>query len=160
MVAKNSNDDFTFSIEGKDYTISEKSDLVNNKQKQNLHAPSLTIGAIISGICIAVIFFGIGDDLSEPLVEKQLVEEPTKSPQISMDTFIQNGSPMLGSEDATITLIEFGDYQCHFCNVYYHNTEHKIYEDYVVTGKVKIIQFQRRTVLSKRIKNKLYICLL
>ena len=44
-------------------------------------------------------------------------------------------------------MIEFGDYQCHFCNVYYHNTEHKIYEDYVVTGKVKII-FKDYTIIG------------
>jgi protein-disulfide isomerase len=150
VVVKDSNKDFTFSIEGKDYTISEKSDLVDNKQKQNLHVPSLTIGAIISGICIAVIFFGIGglSESSEPLVEKQLLEEPIKPKQISMDTFIQNGSPMLGSEDATITLIEFGDYQCHFCNVYYHNTEHKIFQNYIKTGKVNVI-FKDYTIIGQ-----------
>ena len=49
-----------FSIEGKEYTISEKSDFLKNKQKQTLDVPSLTIGAIISGICIAVVFFWNG----------------------------------------------------------------------------------------------------
>ena len=60
MDVKDSNDEFTFSIEGKDYTISEKNNSVRDNQKQTLHVPSLTIGAIITGICIAVIFFGIG----------------------------------------------------------------------------------------------------
>ena len=74
---------------------------------------------------------------SEPLIEKQLSEEPNKPVQITTGTFLDNGSPILGDSNAPITLVEFGDYQCHFCNVYYHNTEHKIYEDYVVTGKSK-----------------------
>ncbi len=33
-------DDFTFSIEGKDYTISEKKSTPEKNNKQTLHAPS------------------------------------------------------------------------------------------------------------------------
>ena len=73
MNVKDSNDEFTFSIEGKEYSISEKNNSIKKNQKQTLHLPSLTIGAVISGICIAAIVFGIGDisESSEPLVEKQ-----------------------------------------------------------------------------------------
>ena len=48
MDLKDSNDDFTFTIEGKDYTISEKNNSVKKNQKQSLHIPSLTIGAVPS----------------------------------------------------------------------------------------------------------------
>ena len=155
MEAKDSNKDFTFSIEGKEYTISEKNNTsenntTENSKKQTLHAPSLTIGAIISGICIAVIVFGIGDlaESSSPLIEKQLSEEPVKPVQITMGTFFENGSPILGNSNAEITLIEFGDYQCHFCNVYYQNTEHEILEKYVMTGKVNVI-FKDYTIIGQ-----------
>ena len=149
MVTKDSDEDFTFSIEGKDYTISEKNDVIKDNQKQTLHVPSLTIGAIISGICIAVIFFGIGD-LSEPsesLIEKQIVEESMKPVQITVETFMENGSTILGDPNAPITLVEFGDYQCHFCNVYYQNTEHEIFENYVKTGKINMI-FKDYTIIG------------
>ena len=127
------NDDFTFSIEGKDYTISEKKNTQEKSKKQTLHAPSLGIGAIITGICIVGVFFGLGDfsESTEPLIEKQISQEPNPPQQISVETFMQNGSPMLGNPDAPITLVEFGDYQCHFCNVFYHNTEHEILENFV-----------------------------
>lgn len=155
MEAKDSNKDFTFSIEDKEYTISEKNNTgenntTENSKKQTLHAPSLTIGAIISGICIAVIVFGIGDltESSSPLIEKQLSEEPVKPVQITMGTFFENGSPILGNSNAEITLIEFGDYQCHFCNVYYQNTEHEILEKYVMTGKVNVI-FKDYTIIGQ-----------
>jgi len=146
---KKLNDDFTFSIEGKDYTISEKSNSIKNNRKQILHAPSLTIGAIITVICITVVFFGMDgiSTPSEPLIEKQLSEEPNKPVQVTTGTFLDNGSPMLGDPNAPITLVEFGDYQCHFCNVYYHNTEHKIYENYVKTGKINII-FKDYTIIG------------
>jgi len=149
MDLKDSNDDFTFTIEGKDYTISEKNNSVKKNQKQSLHIPSLTIGAVITGICIAVVFFGIEgiSESSVPLIEKQLTEESIQPKQITLDTFFQNGSPILGNKNASITLVEFGDYQCHFCNVYYHNTEHKIFEEYVMTGKVNII-FKDYTIIG------------
>ena len=150
METKDSDKEFTFSIEGKDYTISEKKDSPkNNNNKQTLHVPSLTIGAIISGICIAVVVFGIGDlsGTSEPLIEKQLIEERTEPVQITMETFFENSSPILGNPNAEITLVEFGDYQCHFCNVYFHNTEHKIFENYVMSGKVNVI-FKDYTIIG------------
>ncbi len=52
---------------------------------------------------------------------------------------LSGGSPVLGSPDAPITMIEFGDYQCTNCHRYFTNTEHMILKDYVETGKVKII---------------------
>ena len=149
MDVKDSNDEFTFSIEGKDYSISEKNNSVRDNQKQTLHIPSLTIGAIISGICIAVIFFGVGgiSGTSEPLIEKQLVTESIKPVEITADTFMENGSTILGDPNAPITLIEFGDYQCHFCNVYYQNTEHEIFKNFVMTGKVNVI-FKDFTIIG------------
>ena len=147
MESRDSNDDFTFTIEGKEYTISEKNN-TSKSQKQNFHVPSLTIGAIISVICIAGVFFGVTGltESSEPLVEKQL-DETVKPKQISINTFIDNGSPILGDVNAKITIIEFGDYQCHFCNVYYHNTEHRIFQEYVMTGKVNVI-FKDYTIIG------------
>jgi len=145
-------DDFTFTIEGKDYTISEKEKENTSKKsdKQTLHATSLGIGAIIAGICIVGVFFGFGGfpESSEPLIEKQIIQELQTPKQISMNTFIQNGSPVLGKADAPITLVEFGDYQCHFCNVFYHNTEHEILENYVMTGKVNVI-FKDYTIIGQ-----------
>ncbi len=142
--------DFSFTIEGKEYSISEKQNTSKKSDKQTLHVPSLGIGAIIAGICIAGVFFGLGDfsESSEPLIEKQIVQQPQVPQQISIDTFIQNGSPVLGNAEAAITLVEFGDYQCHFCNVFYHNTEHEILENYVMAGKVNVI-FKDYTIIGQ-----------
>lgn len=46
---------------------------------------------------------------------------------------------VLGSEDATVTLIEFTDYQCPFCGRHYEQTFGEIKKNYVDTGKVKYI---------------------
>jgi protein-disulfide isomerase len=49
------------------------------------------------------------------------------------------GSPILGSESAKITIVEFGDYQCHQCYNWFHNTKDSIVENYIETGKVNLI---------------------
>ncbi len=60
-----------------------------------------------------------------------------------MNTFLANGSPILGNPDAPVTLVEFGDYQCHFCNVFFHSTEDDILKNYVETGKVRMIPLRK-----------------
>jgi len=63
---------------------------------------------------------------------------PNMSQQI-LDINLKNGSPILGSENAPITIIEFGDYQCEACYHWFHNTRADIIDNYVETGKAKLI---------------------
>jgi protein-disulfide isomerase len=106
-----------------------------------IHGPSLAIGAVITSVVIIVVFLGF-QGISN---ETELTMQPTPTvqvsgpPKITMDTFLENGSPILGNPNAPITLIEFGDYQCHFCNVFFHSTEDDILKNYVETGKVRMI---------------------
>lgn len=106
-----------------------------------IHAPSLVIGAIIASITITLVIFGINNSSNEI----ELSIEPTPEmdqigpKKITMDTFLSNGSPILGDPNAPITLVEFGDYQCHYCNVFFQSIEKDIVKNYVDTGKVKII---------------------
>jgi len=106
-----------------------------------IHGPSLGIGAAVASIMIIIVFLGFNGITNEPelTIEPTPTTEPIGPAKITMDTFLENGSPILGDIDAKVTLVEFGDYQCHFCNVYFHSTEHKIIQQYVETGKVKII---------------------
>ena len=55
------------------------------------------------------------------------------------DVLIKNGSPILGSVDAPLTLVEFGDYQCSFCKRHFDQTHDLIMKNYVETNKVKIV---------------------
>jgi protein-disulfide isomerase len=51
----------------------------------------------------------------------------------------EEGSYIKGEEDAPVTLFEFSDYQCPFCGRYFTQTYPQIEENYVKTGKVKIV---------------------
>ena len=106
-----------------------------------IHGPSLAIGAGISAVVLVIAFLGF-DEINN---ESELVMQPTPTVQpegpakITMETFLSNGSPILGNANAPVTLVEFGDYQCHFCNVFFHSTEGDILKNYVETGKVRMI---------------------
>jgi len=49
------------------------------------------------------------------------------------------GSPILGDPLAPITIVEFGDYQCHQCYNWYHNTKPAITTNYIETGKANLV---------------------
>jgi protein-disulfide isomerase len=59
--------------------------------------------------------------------------------KVTINLLVDNSSPILGSKDAPITMIEFGDYQCFFCNKFYHTIEPDIVKNYVNTGKVRMV---------------------
>lgn len=50
-----------------------------------------------------------------------------------------NGSPILGSESAPVTIIEFGDYQCPFCQRWNLQIKPLIEQNYINSGKVKLV---------------------
>ena len=104
-----------------------------------IHAPSLAIGAIIASIVIIGVLFGFNNTTNELEILPTPAIGPAEPEEITMNTFVSNGSPVLGDPNAPITLVEFGDYQCHYCNVFFDTIEKDIMKNYVDTGKVKII---------------------
>jgi len=113
-----------------------------------IHGPSLAIGAAVASVALIIVFLGfdtISNESELVLEPTPIISEPTQTiresgpPKVSMATFLENGSPILGDPNAPVTLVEFGDYQCKFCNVFFHSTEDDILKNYVETGKVRMI---------------------
>ena len=129
------------------------SDEIKTEKKANtssrIHGPSIVYGASITAVIVLV--FAFGGDFIQP-TEKEIIEEQIitqeNNNELTLDTFFGNSSPLLGNPNAPIILVEFGDYQCHFCNVFYHNTEHEILENFVTTGKVNVI-FKDYTIIGQ-----------
>jgi len=46
---------------------------------------------------------------------------------------------ILGDANAKVTLIEYGDYQCPYCAQFFSQTESQIIQNYVNTGKVRMV---------------------
>ena len=81
----------------------------------------IIIGIIVGGF---VVGYGTNSNNSETLTSEKL---------------IKNGSPIMGNIDASITILEWGDYQCTYCYKFHQNTLNIINEEFIKTGKVKII---------------------
>ena len=115
----------------------------NLKKTRQLHIPSIALGAGIAISCLVLgIFLGnfIDEENSQLLVETPTITNIEKQQNMSnLATLVKNGSPMLGSINAPLTLVEFGDYQCSYCKRHFDQTHDLIMKNYVATSKVKIL---------------------
>ena len=94
--------------------------------------------AITIAFVVLVVVVGIAASTYYSTLLEMQQYRPSMSQQI-LDINIKNGSPILGSENAPITIIEFGDYQCEACYHWFHNTRADIIDNYVETGKAKLV---------------------
>ncbi len=115
----------------------------NLKKTRYVHIPSVALGA---GIAISCLVLGIFLANFIDMEDSQLLAEIPTITNIEKqqnargpDVLIKNGSPILGSVDAPLTLVEFGDYQCSFCKRHFDQTHNLIMKNYVETNKVKIV---------------------
>jgi len=125
----------------KNNSIESSSKITKQPSKLTIHWPSLGIGAVIAVACI---FFGIMmanmvDTESTQILDEITIDEIGSIKKPTFSSFTDNSSPILGDGNAPLTLIEFGDYQCTFCNKFFHETVDSILTNYVETGKVKIL---------------------
>jgi protein-disulfide isomerase len=69
-------------------------------------------------------------------IEKRLADTiPVKdSAQLNV-----SGRYALGQKDASVTLAEFGDYQCPYCRRFYTDIFQKLRKNYIETGKVRFV---------------------
>jgi protein-disulfide isomerase len=97
---------------------------------------------------IAVSFFGgyvIGGQETKNVVQTiktipQTNPQPTSNPNQPQQTVkfqIPSFVPSRGSDSAQFNIVEFGDYQCPFCEKFFQEIEPQIKQDYIDTGKVK-----------------------
>jgi len=87
------------------------------------------IGGIIAAIIIGITAVSFSNT-SEP---DEIIES-----EFSLQRYYDIGH-LLGTSDAPITIVEFGDYQCPFCSEWYIETMPIIKEQLVDTGKINLV---------------------
>jgi len=92
---------------------------------------------VILVIVVAISFSSYQANLLEMHDKTKYLEKiaAKQSPLLNLE----NGSPPLGPESAPITIVEFGDYQCEACYAWFHNTRDTLINNYIETGKAKLI---------------------
>ena len=95
---------------------------------------------IVSGVIIAVaVMYSGGVDLGGKKTDEKKQLSAESAGEASALLGVVGGDQVLGSPSASVTFIEFGDFQCPFCGRFYSTTEKELKEKYVKTGKVKFI---------------------
>lgn len=80
---------------------------------------------VIIGIFVGVYLSIIDNDQNEILLTTEKLK--------------MNGSPILGNPSASITILEWGDYQCTFCYKFHESTLDIIHKEYIETGVVNLV---------------------
>jgi protein-disulfide isomerase len=71
---------------------------------------------------------------------KKIIDEElsgTAPTETKRETVAVGNLPIQGSEGAKVTIVEFSDYQCPFCERHYTQTESQIKKEYIDKGLVK-----------------------
>ena len=89
---------------------------------------------ILVGIIISIVITSVIVVYSSSSVETENLDVRTHG-MISTTM----GSSILGNPSAKITIVEFGDYQCHQCYNWFHNTKPTVFQNYVDTGKINFV---------------------
>lgn len=115
-----------------------EAEYVEPKKKDWLLPVSILIaGVMISGSLI----YMVGSNSSGQKQKSQTIvlgDNPPPSPSGELPP-VGGRDVILGDAKAPVTLIEYGDYQCPFCGRFFHEVEPPLRDEYIKTGKVKMV---------------------
>lgn len=98
---------------------------MSSRSKASMLLPPILIISLLMGISA-----GCGPATPQP---------PTIAPTPTWPSQTPEGEPVKGSPDAPVTIIEYTEYQCPFCARFVQETLPLIEENYIATGKVRLI---------------------
>ncbi len=106
----------------------------HNESKSNLLAGSIIAAALIlGGAYVYGSSMKSGNNLAN-LGNQLPSQEANKKVEVGV-----GGGAVLGDPNAPVTIIEFADFQCPYCERMHSDSGLKIREEYVKTGKVKMV---------------------
>lgn len=115
---------------------------MNEQNKNNLSIPA---SIIVAGILIAgAVYLSSGQrtvtSATSPAAPSQQAQVGQPAAQAADIAKVKiDGHPFIGNPDAPVTVAYWYDYQCPFCKRTEENTLPQLIDDYVKTGKVKIV---------------------
>ena len=90
-------------------------------------------------VIVAIVIISFSTYYATLLETQKVAQDRFLASQQEPQQEFDNGSPILGSESAPITIVEFGDYQCEACYAWFHTTRDTLIDNYVETGKAKLL---------------------
>jgi protein-disulfide isomerase len=119
----------------------------NHHKQENNNQNFLSISILIAAVLIsgAILYTKNSNNLPKQNKEAQIAQNQNNQPnqlnQANKEDIlkIKSGDVILGDPNAKVTIIEYGDYECGFCERFYKQTEPLIRKNYIETGKAKMI---------------------
>ena len=109
---------------------------INKSSLKNFVIVILAILLIISLFTGGFKFNKTGNAIAPTKIVENTKENPL--PSVDMKSLIDDDS-VQGNPDATVTIVEFSDYECPFCARFYNDAYQQIKTEYIDTGKVKMV---------------------
>lgn len=96
-------------------------------------------GILLAGAVAAMAFAGTPAQMQQQ--QQQSQEEPRSAEEViaRLTTPTIPAAAALGSPDAPVTIVEFGDYLCTYCHRFHEETKDQLVANYVDTGKVRFM---------------------
>ncbi|HLD02845.1 MAG TPA: DsbA family protein, partial [Candidatus Nanoarchaeia archaeon] len=85
--------------------------------------------------------FGSGNEITA-VNNQQQVQAPTQQQAPEQPEYVDasaDDDPAIGKDKAPITIIEFSDFQCPFCERFYSQTLPQVKANYIDTGKARLV---------------------
>ena len=73
------------------------------------------------------------------MISNPMLNSMSGESELTITQLMENGSPIFGNQNAEISIVEFGDYQCTFCYKFHQNTLNTIQSDYIDSGKINYV---------------------
>jgi len=93
----------------------------------------------LNGVYFILIPIIVGTVLGLYITSNSVSNPMNDESSLTKMQLMKNGSPRIGDDDAEISIVEFGDYQCTFCYKFHQNTLSDIQIQYIDSGKVNYV---------------------
>ena len=77
---------------------------------------------------------------SNSVTAPKMPAEPLPAPVVALTTeLLVTGEPVLGSDSAPLTIVEFSDFECRYCRLFHEQVFPSLRREYIDTGMVRFI---------------------
>ena len=96
---------------------------------------ALVVAAFLGGVLVG----SMGETKTVQNIPQTMPTQIPTQPSTDRIAVTTGDSPVLGSSNAPVTMIEFSDFQCPFCSQYFTQTLPAVEKNYIDSGKVKLV---------------------
>jgi protein-disulfide isomerase len=107
----------------------------------NLSGKSMAMRKLFLFVLVAMLITTVLTSIANNLggIKNTYAQIQAGQSDLTLSNLIKQGQPYQGSKSAPVSLIMFGDFQCHDCGRFVKNTQPQINSTYIQTGKVILV---------------------